>query len=181
MSHDSLLERGTCDWKVASSNPGWSGGRIFLSRVNFMCWLLFGVWSTLVLPQWHIKDPGYSAKSAGGRLHLNTTLTQQSQSRLTMLLSRYSVGTDQVMSSLATCQGTVSHSHLSSLSHCGLILAWLKIGISVRELISTFKKKEKKGVGGEWIVKHSPQILACKEKVTKVGTRERPKQNPTNK
>ena len=25
-----------------------------------------------VLPQWHVKDPGRSAKSAGGRLHLNT-------------------------------------------------------------------------------------------------------------
>ena len=24
-----------------------------------------------VLPQWHVKDPGHSAKSAGGRLHLN--------------------------------------------------------------------------------------------------------------
>ena len=24
-----------------------------------------------MLPQWHVKDPGYSAKSAGGRLHLN--------------------------------------------------------------------------------------------------------------
>ena len=22
------------------------------------------------LPQWHVKDPGHSAKSAGGRLHL---------------------------------------------------------------------------------------------------------------
>ena len=34
----------------------------------------------LVLPQWHVKDPGYSAKSAGGTLHLNmrTPLTQVS-------------------------------------------------------------------------------------------------------
>ena len=24
-----------------------------------------------VLPQWHVKDPGHSAKSAGGRLYLN--------------------------------------------------------------------------------------------------------------
>ena len=30
-----------------------------------------------VLPQWHVRDPGHSAKSAGGRLHLNmhTSLT----------------------------------------------------------------------------------------------------------
>ena len=31
----------------------------------------FGVHSTPVLPQWHIKDPGHSAKCAGGRLQLN--------------------------------------------------------------------------------------------------------------
>ena len=32
----------------------------------------------LLLPQWHVKDPGYSARSAGGRSHLNTNtpLTQ---------------------------------------------------------------------------------------------------------
>ena len=35
------LERRTRDWKVAGSNPCWSGGRIFFSRVNFLCWLLF--------------------------------------------------------------------------------------------------------------------------------------------
>ena len=53
--------------------------------------------STPVLQHWHMKDPGHSAKSAGGRLHLNmhTPLTQQSQSGLTMLLSRHSVGTYQ--------------------------------------------------------------------------------------
>ena len=113
------------DWKVASLNPGRSAGRIFISRVNFVCWLLFGVCSTRMLSQWHVKDPGHSAQSAGGRLHLNThtPLTQQSQSGLTMLLSRHSVGTYQETSSHATRQGTLSHSHLSSLSHCGLILA----------------------------------------------------------
>ena len=35
------LERRTRDWKVAGSNPCWSGGRIFFSRVDFLCWLLF--------------------------------------------------------------------------------------------------------------------------------------------
>ena len=52
-----LIERRTRDRKVSSSNPGRSGGRIFFSRVNFVCWLLFGVISTPVLPQWHVKDP----------------------------------------------------------------------------------------------------------------------------
>ena len=35
------LERWTRDWKVTGSNPCWSGGRIFFSRVSFLCWLLF--------------------------------------------------------------------------------------------------------------------------------------------
>ena len=35
------LERRTRDWKVAGLNPCWSGGRIFFSRVDFLCWLIF--------------------------------------------------------------------------------------------------------------------------------------------
>ena len=78
-----------------------------------------------------------------------------------MPLSRHSVGTYQETSSHAARQGTLDHSRLSSLSHCGLILAkrvelvyalWTdadqKGGISVRELISTSKKK-KKSAGDE--------------------------------
>ena len=32
----------------------------------------FGIRSTPVLPQWHVKDPGHSAKCAGGMLQMNT-------------------------------------------------------------------------------------------------------------
>ena len=32
----------------------------------------FGIRSTPVLPQKHVKDPGHSARSARGRLQLNT-------------------------------------------------------------------------------------------------------------
>ena len=35
------LEHRTRDWKVAGSNPCWNGGRIFFSKVDFLCWLLF--------------------------------------------------------------------------------------------------------------------------------------------
>ena len=35
------LEHRTREWKVAGSNPCWNGGRIFFSRVDFLCWLLF--------------------------------------------------------------------------------------------------------------------------------------------
>ena len=55
----------------------------------------------------------------------HTPLTHQSRSGLAMPLSSHSVGTYQETSSHAARQGTftLSHSHLSSLSHCGLILA----------------------------------------------------------
>ena len=86
-----LQECRTRGRKVASSNPGRSGGRIFFFRVNFVCQLLFCVRSIPVLPQWHAKDPGHSAESAGGRLDLNThtPLTQPSRCGLTMPLSRW--------------------------------------------------------------------------------------------
>ena len=121
------LERWTRDRNVASSNPGRSGGRIFFSRVNFVCWLLFGVRSTPVLPQWrHVKDPGHSAQSAGSGLHLNThtPLTQRSRNGLTMPLSRQSVGILSGNELTRNSSGsTRGDSRLSSLSHCALILA----------------------------------------------------------
>ena len=134
-----FVECRTRDWKIASSNLGRSGGRIFFSTVNFVCWLLFGVCSFPVLLQWHVKDPGHFAKSAGGRLHLNThsPLTQWSWSGLTMLLFRQSVRTYPETSSHATCQRTLSHSCLSWLSHCGLILAW-----RVKLLCMSWSKKK---------------------------------------
>ena len=118
------LECRTRDRKVTSSNPGRSGGRIFFSKVDFVCCLLFGVRGTPMLPQWHIKDPGLYAKRGRSRLYLNThaPLTQRSRSGLTMPLSRQSVEIYPETSSYATRQGTVDHSHLSSLSHCELIL-----------------------------------------------------------
>ena len=85
-----------CDRKVASSSP---------CREHFLLQSFFHTTLTVcaesysasvlpVLPQWHVKDPGHSAKTRGGRLHLNThtPVTQANLSRLTMLF-RHSVGT----------------------------------------------------------------------------------------
>ena len=72
-----------------------------------------------MLPQRHVQDPDHSARSAGGRLHLNThtPVTQQSQDGLTMPLCRHSVGIYQKMSSHATHHGTLGQS--SQLAeHC---------------------------------------------------------------
>ena len=138
-----------CNRKVASSNPGRSGERIFFSRVNFVCCLFFSVCSSPVLPQWHVKDPGHSVKCAGGRLHLtmHTLFTQRSRSGLTMPPCRHSVGPHQRTNSLATRQRTLGHSRLSSLSRHGLTLTQ-ESGISAHELISTFKQKRRRGMNG---------------------------------
>ena len=83
--------------------------------------------ATAVLPQWYVKDPGHSAKSAGGRLHL--------KSRLTMPLSRHSVGTYPETSSRAIRQGTLGL--WSQLAESLWTDPGLKSEISVHELIST--------------------------------------------
>ena len=125
-SRDSLLVR---------APDSWSKGYEFVSRQdrreNFLLQRNFFVLTLIrypfhpMLPQWHVKDPGHSAKSESGRLHLNThtPFTQRSRSGLTMKISRHSVGTYPETSSQATCQETLSHSRLSLPSHCGLILA----------------------------------------------------------
>ena len=80
-----------------------------------------------MLLQWHVKDPGHSAKSADGRLHLNThtPFTQRSRS-----------GTYQEMSSHATHQGTLPQS--SQLAEPLWTDPGLRSGISVSVLTSTF-------------------------------------------
>ena len=100
-----------------------------------------------VLPQWHVKDLGHSAKSAGSRLHPNAhaqPLTQQCRSGLTTPLSRHSLG---------TYPKTSSHANLSwNIRSQSFQLAeplWtdpdIKSGISVCELISIKKKKSAGG------------------------------------
>ena len=56
-------------------------------------------------------------------LNMNKSLMQRSRSGLTMPLCRHSVGSYQKTSSLPARRGTLGRSHLSSLNHCGLILA----------------------------------------------------------
>ena len=65
------FERRTRDWKVEGSNPCWSGGRIFFSRVDFLCWLLFPYPFHPRVTTVARKRSRHSAKSAGGRLQLN--------------------------------------------------------------------------------------------------------------
>ena len=54
---------------VTPSPSGRSSRKIFFFRINFVCWLLFSVCFSPILLHWHVKDPGHSARSAGGRFH----------------------------------------------------------------------------------------------------------------
>ena len=66
------LEHQTRDRKVPGSSPGRTSRRIFFSSVNFLCWFLFRyLFHPCVTAVAH-KNPGHSAKSASGRLQLNT-------------------------------------------------------------------------------------------------------------
>ena len=95
-----------------------------------------------------VKDPGHSIqKWAGGRLHLNThtPVTQRSRSGLTMPLSRHSVGTYQGNELTRNSSGN-TRSQSSQLAEPLWTDPGLKSGISVHELISTLKKKRRRGM-----------------------------------
>ena len=114
-----LVEHQTRDRKVASSNPSRSGRKLSSPESTFCAgsyWSLFSVCSTPLLLRWHIKGPGHSVKSAGGRLDLNmlTPLIQLSQNGLTMPLSRHNEGTYQSTNSHSIHLRTLGHSCLSS-------------------------------------------------------------------
>ena len=52
--------------------PAGAAGEFSSPGSTFCADSYFGTRSIPVLPQQHVKDPGHSAKSAGGRLQLNT-------------------------------------------------------------------------------------------------------------
>ena len=134
----------TRDRKVASSNLGRGGGRIF-SRVSFVCWLLLGVRSTPVLPQWHVEDPGHSAKSAEWQVtpkHAYTVDPTKSEWTDYAAVQAYwgNLWGNELTRNLSGNIRPQSFQLAEPL--------WtdpsMKSGISVRELISTSKKKEEK-------------------------------------
>ena len=166
------IEHWTCDWKAASSNPGRSGRRIFFSSQLCVLTLIRCPFCPM-LPQWHVKDHSHSAKSAGGRLHLNThtPMNHRSQSGLTMLPFRKSVGIYYETSSHTTRQGTHGNSCLSLLSHCGLILVErVELACVSLSPLKNLKKERKKKHRQEMNCPTFSQNLHTREKATTTTT-----------
>ena len=66
--------------------PAGTAGECSSPGSTFCAYSYFGIRSTPVLPQSHVKNPGHSAKSAGGRLQLKHAYTL----RMWLLLNRAS-------------------------------------------------------------------------------------------
>ena len=88
-------------------------------------------------------------------LNTHTPLSQRSQSGLTVLLSRHSVGTYQETSSHATCQ---VRSQLTHLAEPLWTYPGIKSRISVCELISTLKKKKHRWGMNCWTFSQNPRM-----------------------
>ena len=101
-----------------------------------------------MLPQWHVKDPGDSAKSAGGRLHLNThaPLTHRSRSGLTNAAVRAECGNLSGNELTRNLSANI-RPRSSQLAEPLWTDPGIKSGISACEVISTLKKKKKRRWG----------------------------------
>ena len=114
-----------------------------------------------MLPQWHVKDPGHSAKSAGGGLQLNTHTPLIHRSGLTMPLSRQSVGILSGNELTRNSSGN-TRSQSSQLAEPLWTDPGLKSGINSPELISTLKKK--KAQAGNELSDILPKSLHARKK-----------------
>ena len=105
-----------------------------------MCRLLLGVHFTSVLPQWHVKDPGHSAKSAGTPKHAYTLDPSKSE-------WNDSAAVQAECGNLSGNKLTCNSSGNTRSQSCQLAEPlWtdlgLKSGVSLLELISTYKKRK---------------------------------------
>ena len=156
-------ERRTLDRKVASSNPGWSDGRIFFSRVNFAC-------SLFIRCSFHPRVTAVVRKRL--RLFCQKCRWQVTPKHAYTLdptklewpdCAAIQAECEKLSGNELTCNSSGNtRSQSSQLAEPLWTDSGLKSGISMCDLISTLKKS----VGGEWFVEHSPQILTHQEEAT---------------
>ena len=127
------VERRACDRKVAGSIPGRTSGRLFFSRVSFLC-------LTLTRCPFHPCVTAVARKRP--RSFCQKSRWQVTDKRACTLDPTKSERADYVgivwelireTNSHVTRQGTLVHSRLNSLSHCGLIIGLKKINWCARD------------------------------------------------
>ena len=109
------LEHRTCDKRLHVWIPAGAAQESYSPESTLCADSLFGVLSTPVLPQWHVKVPSHSAKSADGRLHLNRHTPMTQFPSIVWEPMRKWAYTQLIREHSATA--------VCLLSHCGLILA----------------------------------------------------------
>ena len=159
----------TRDRKVASSNPGRSGGKIFFSIVK-LCVL------TLIRCPFHPRVTAVARKRPRSlRQKCKWQVTPKHAYTLDPTKSEWTdyAAIQALFGNLSANEPT---RNLSGNTRSVFSARWemwsnpvLKNGINVHELISI--KKKKKSAGGECIVEHSPKILAREEKATTLPRR----------
>ena len=101
--------------------------------------------STPVLLQWHVKDPGHPAKSAGGRLHLNTRIFGPMKSEWADYAAVQALCGNLSGNELTRNLSGNTRPQSSQLTEPLWTDPGLKSGNSVRELISTLQKNSAGG------------------------------------
>ena len=120
-----------------------------------------------MLSQWHVKDPGHSTKSAGGRLQISmhTSLTQQSRSGPTVLSTNVGTNQENELTRNSSRNSCPLSSHLAEP-------LWTdpgrQSGTGALKLISTSKEEEEARAGNDSF-NLPPKVLACEKEATNLG------------
>ena len=118
-----------------------------------------------MLPQWHVKDPAHSAKSAGGRLHLKHAYTlDPTKSEWADYAAVQAEYGNLSGNELTRNSSGNPLSQSSQLAEQLWTYPGLKSGISLRELISTLQKKKKKSAGGYELSNILPKSSQARKK-----------------
>ena len=102
-----------------------------------------------MLPLWHVKKPGHSAKSASGRLHLNTHTLDPTKSEWADYAAVQAWCENLSGNELSLNAPGNIPPQSSQLAEPLWTDPGIKSDISVRELISTSKQKKAQS-GNEW-------------------------------
>ena len=145
---------------IASLSPDRSSQRMFFPRVNFVCWLSFGIHSNPVLPQRQVKDPSHLPKVQAAGYTWTSIHPWPNQVRVGWLCCPGIVW-EPIWENEPTCNSSGNTQPPSSQLAEPL---WTDSGLKKVELVCTSWSASKiffLNLGREWIVKTIP-LNPCK-------------------